>query len=121
VLVASPRAGHILADSPIELDALVYSDLDELESAFARALEPRPRLLVATRGVDGGRYESADGRSGTWDSAPLPGPIADSYGSGDSFAAALTYGLASGEEAESALRLAAEAGAACMTRRGPYG
>jgi ribokinase len=121
VLVASPRAGRILADSAIELDALVYSDRDELESAFARALEPRPHLLVATRGIDGGRYESADGASGTWGLAPLPGPIVDSYGSGDSFAAAFTQGLASGRSVESALQVAAEAGAACMTRRGPYG
>ena len=121
VLVASPRAGRVLADSAVELDALVYSDLDELESAFAQALEPRPRVLVATRGADGGRYETADGGSGTWDAAPLPGPIADSYGSGDSFAAAFTYGIASGDHIEAALRVASEAGAACMTRRGPYG
>src|SRR5204862_6901783 len=58
VLVASPRAGPVLAASSIELDGLVYSDRDELESAFARALQPRPRVLVATRGADGGRYET---------------------------------------------------------------
>jgi ribokinase len=121
VLVASPRAGHVLADSGVKLDALVFSDRDELESSFARAVEPRPAMLVATRGVDGGRYETAEGRSGTWSPAPLPGPIADSYGSGDSFAAAFTFGLAAGEGVEDALRLAAEAGAACMTRKGPYG
>jgi ribokinase len=120
-LVASPRVGHVLVDSAIELDALVYSDRDELEAAFARALEPRPRLLVATTGADGGRYETADGESGTWAAAPLPGPIADSYGSGDSFAAAFTFGLARGDGIQSALEAAAEAGAACMTRRGPYG
>ena len=121
VLVASPRCGHVLADSAIELDALVYSDRDELESALARALEPRPRLLVASRGADGGRYEAAGGPSGTWEAAPLPGPIADSYGSGDSFAAAFTHALASGDGVESALEVAAEAGAAAMARRGPYG
>jgi ribokinase len=121
VLVASPRAGGVLADSSIELDALVYSDRDELESAFARALEPRPRVLVATRGSDGGRYETSDGENGTWTAAPLPGPIADSYGCGDTFAAAFTFGLANGSRVESALELAAEAGAACLTRRGPYG
>jgi len=121
VLVASPRAGRVLADAGIALDALVYSAEDELESAFARALEPRPALLIATEGARGGRYETTDGRSGTWDPAPLPGPIVDSYGSGDSFAAALTYGLAAGEPLDRALRLAAEAGAACLARRGPYG
>jgi ribokinase len=121
VLVASPRVGRDLADSAIRLDALVYSDRDELESAFARALDPRPALLVTTRGADGGHYETAEGEIGTWAPAPLPGPIADTYGSGDSFAAAFTYGLASGESLESALRLGAEAGAANMARRGPYG
>jgi ribokinase len=121
IVVASPRAGHVLAESGVAIDALVFSDRDELESSFARALDPRPALLVATRGADGGRYETADGTSGTWSPVPPPGPIADSYGSGDSFAAALTYGLAAGESLEDALRVAAEAGAACMTRNGPGG
>jgi ribokinase len=121
VLVASPRAGRVLSEAGVGLDAMVYSDKDELESRFAQALQPRPALLVATRGRDGGRFEAADGRSGTWTAAPLPGPIVDSYGSGDSFAAALTCGLAAGEDVESALELAAEAGASCLTRRGPYG
>ena len=121
VLVASPRAGRVLAESGVALDALVYSDRDQLESAFALALEPRPVLLVATRGADGGRYETADGKTGTWKAAPLPGPVADSYGCGDSFAAALTYGLAAGETVESSLELAAETGASCLTRSGPYG
>ncbi len=121
VLVASPRAGRVLADSAVRLDALVYSDRDELESAFARALVPRPALLIATGGAEGGRYETAEGGSGTWQAAPVPGPIADSYGCGDSFAAALTYGLAAGEELPRALELAAQAGAANLARRGPYG
>jgi ribokinase len=121
VLVASPRAGRVLTEARVPLDVLVYSDRDEFESALARRIEPRPALLVATRGADGGRYETADGETGTWRPAPLPGPVADSYGSGDSFAAALTYGLAAGESVDSALGHAAEAGASCLTRRGPYG
>ena len=121
VLVASPRAGRMLAESGVALDALVYSDRDELETAFARALQPRPALLVATRGAEGGHFETADGETGTWAAAPLPGPVADSYGCGDSFAGALTYGLAAGEAVESSLELAAEAGASCLTRSGPYG
>jgi ribokinase len=120
VLVASPRAGRELAESGIELDALVYSERDELESAFAAALEPRPRLLVATRGVEGGRYEIKGGGSGAWKAEPPPGPIADSYGCGDSFAAALTYGLAARESVDEALELAARAGAVCLTGHGPY-
>lgn len=120
VLVASPRAGRVLAQVGVRLDALVYSDQDELETRFARSLDPRPSLLVATRGAEGGRYEMPNGDSGTWEPAPLPGPIADSYGSGDSFAAALTYGLAEGRDPMSALELAALAGAVCLTGHGPY-
>lgn len=120
VLVASPRAGRVLAQVGVRLDALVYSEQDELETSFARSLDPRPSLLVATRGAEGGRYEMANGDSGTWEPAPLPGPIADSYGSGDSFAAALTYGLAEGRDPMSALKLAALAGAVCLTGHGPY-
>jgi ribokinase len=120
VLVASPRAGGVLAQVGVRLDALVYSEQDELETSFARSLDPRPSLLVATRGAEGGRYEMANGDSGTWEPAPLPGPIADSYGSGDSFAAALTYGLAEGRDTMSALELAALAGAVCLTGHGPY-
>jgi ribokinase len=120
VLVASPRAGRVLAEQDVRLDALVYSDSDELETAFARALEPAPTLLVATRGADGGRYETAQGQTGGWTAAPLPGPIADTYGAGDSFAAALTFGLAQGHDPDAALALAARAGAACLTGRGPY-
>jgi ribokinase len=121
VLVASPRTGKVLAESGIRLDALVFSDDDELESAFARALEPRPALLVATRAAKGGRWETAEGETGSWQAVPIPGPLADSYGSGDSFAAALTYGLAAGEDLPRAVELAAEASAANLARRGPYG
>jgi ribokinase len=121
VLVASPRAGEVLVESGVTVDALVYSDGDELESSIAKELQPRPGLLVATRGVQGGRYQTGDGKTGSWKAAPLPGPIADSYGAGDSFAAALTYGLAAGETVDSSLELAAEASASCLTRSGPYG
>jgi ribokinase len=120
VLVASPRAGGVLHEERVRLDALVYSDDDELETAFARSLQPSPTLLVATRGAEGGRYETAHGQRGTWAAAPLPGPVADSYGAGDSFAAALTFALARGMDPDGALALAARAGAVCLTGHGPY-
>ncbi|HKH40261.1 MAG TPA: PfkB family carbohydrate kinase [Solirubrobacterales bacterium] len=120
VLVASPRAGRVLHEEDVRLDALVYSDRDEFEIAFAGALDPPPTLLVATRGAEGGRYETAQGQTGSWTAAPLPGPIADTYGAGDSFAAALTFALAQGQGPDAALALAARAGAVCLTGRGPY-
>ena len=36
---------------------------------------------------------------GSWQATPLPGPEVDAYGCGDSFAAALTYGLGAGHGA----------------------
>jgi len=120
VLVASPRAGRVLHEEDVRLDALVYSDRDEFEIAFAGALDPPPTLLVATRGAEGGRYETAQGQTGSWTAAPLPGPIADTYGAGDSFAAALTFALAQGQGPDAALALAARAGVVCLTGRGPY-
>jgi ribokinase len=120
VLVASPRAGRVLHEEGVRLDALVYSDRDEFETAFARALDPPPTLLVATRGAEGGRYETAQGQRGSWPAAPLPGPIADTYGAGDSFAAALTFALAQGRDPDAALVVASRAGALCLTGRGPY-
>lgn len=120
VLVASPRAGRVLHEEKVRLDAMVFSDRDELEITFARALDPPPTLLVATRGAEGGSYETAQGERGTWPAAPLPGPIADSYGAGDSFAAALTFGLAQGRDPVGALAIAARAGAVCLTGNGPY-
>ena len=54
------------------------------------------RLTVATRGPDGGTYTTGDGHTGSFEAAPLPGPIVDAYGAGDSFAAGLTFGLGSG-------------------------
>ena len=120
VLVATPRTGSALVEAKVKLDALVSSAEDEFESGLAARIEPRPDLLVATRGATGGHYETADGRSGSWPAVQPPGPIQDSYGCGDSFAATLAYGLAGGEAPDAALALAARAGATCLTGRGPY-
>ena len=46
-----------------------------------RQLDHRVRLEW---GREGGAYEGE--RSGRWDATPLPGPISDLYGCGDSFA-----------------------------------
>jgi ribokinase len=57
---------------------------------------------------------------GPFRAAPLPGPISDAYGAGDSFAAGLAYALGDGRPLPEALELAASCGAAVMTGRGPY-
>jgi ribokinase len=47
--------------------------------------------------------------------------VADTYGAGDSFAAGLTYALASGEEPAAALEVAARTASEALTRRGAHG
>src|SRR5918996_2786505 len=120
ILVGTPRGIETLAESGVELDALVASGTDPDERYERGALEPPPRLVVRTAGAAGGEWEEAGGRSGRWEATPPPGPVPDSYGAGDSFAAGLTHGLGSGMSGEDALLLAARCGAACVTGRGPY-
>ncbi len=120
VLVATPRAGTVLREAAVPLDALVFSDRDVSERAAADRLEPAPALVVATQGADGGRFETADGERGRWEAERPPGPTLDTYGSGDSFAAALTWALAKRKSPHEAVRVAARAGAICMSGRGPY-
>jgi ribokinase len=120
VLVATTRAADALLAGGVVTDVLVASGRDEKERAALDAL-PAPRLAtVLTDGARGGRWEGADGTSGTWPAAALPGPPVDAYGCGDSFAAGLTYGLAAETGLGEALALAARCGAHCLTGRGPY-
>jgi ribokinase len=119
-LAVTPRAGTVLSEAGVEIDVLVYSDRDAGESETVASLGLEPRLEVATRGRDGGVYKAADGSSGEWEAVDPPGEIADDYGCGDSFAAALCWALASGKATAEALVLAARAGASCVTGRGPY-
>ena len=121
VVVATPRVGPALAESGIELDALVYSSRDPGERYTQGDLDPEPRLVVATAGIAGGTYRTAAGEAGAWRAAPLPGPLVDTYGAGDSFAAGLTFGLGAGLELDDALALAARCGSICVTGAGPYG
>jgi ribokinase len=119
-LVATPRGLDTLADAHVELDALVASGRDPGELYRPGDLDPAPRVVVRTLGAVGGEWETDTGERGRWGPAPLPGPVRDAYGCGDSFAAGLTYGLGAGWEVEKAVELAARCGAACLTGRGPY-
>lgn len=116
VLTASPRGRGALDGTGPKLDALIFSELDLDERGWAERLERRARLLVATRGEDGGRWWGEC--SGTWPAVPAPGPVKDSYGAGDSFAAGFTFGLASGRPVIEAARIGAKCGARALTRQG---
>jgi ribokinase len=109
-----------LAAAGVEIDVLVASSADSGELYGAGDLDPPPSVIARTAGAAGGMLQWADGRSSRWQAAPLPGPPVDAYGSGDSFAAGLTYGLAAGLPPERAVEVGARCGAACMAGRGPY-
>jgi ribokinase len=115
-VVASPRARHALEGDGPMIDAIVFSAHDSDESAWARRLAHRARLMVATDGVNGGRWWGES--EGRWDAAPAPGEAKDAYGCGDSFAAGFTYALGHGASVAEAARCGAERGALALTRRG---
>ena len=119
-LVATPRAGGALEGSDVTLDALVRSAGDAGERDDHRRSGWSARLTIDTRGADGGTYAAGEGRTGSFEAAPLTGPVVDAYGAGDSFAAGLTFGLGSGMEVGAALALAARCGAGNLTGAGPY-
>jgi ribokinase len=118
-VVATSRVVGLLERAHVQLDAVVGSGSDAGERY--RPIEPPPKLVVTTAGAKGGSWTGAEGRTGNWAAAPLPGARVDAYGAGDSFAAGLTYALAGGRGVAAALELAARCGATCMTGRGPYG
>lgn len=80
------------------------------------SLSRQPGLRIATEGAQGG-WSSPGGR---YAAEPLQGPVVDSYGCGDSFAAGVTAGLAAGWSAAEAIALGARCGAACAGVFGPY-
>jgi ribokinase len=119
VIVATPRADRALREAGIAVDVLVHSGKDVGEELDPAELEPAPRTIVTTLGGKGGRWDGEAG-SGSWKAQPLPEPVVDEYGAGDSFAAGLTTGLAAGMPMAEAVELGARCGAANMTGRGPY-
>jgi ribokinase len=117
VLVATTRELATVAAAGVRADALVGSRRDAAEcceDANAAA------LLVMTDGARGGVFRTRGGERGEYRAAAVPGRVIDSYGVGDSFAAALGFALGSDMPLPEALDLAARCGAACVTWRGPF-
>jgi ribokinase len=121
ILVATARSLADLREARVTVDALVRSRNDESETYKPGDLDPPPRIEVATVGHLGGSYTVDGGSPSHFHAADVPGPIHDTYGAGDSFAAGLTYGLADALPVEDAIGLAARTGAAALTRRGAHG
>lgn len=124
LMVVTSRALAGLAASDVTPDVLVGSARDQAEAFDPGAIASPTTLFVRTAGLAGGTWERG-GESGRWKSPSLiedddPDTPADAYGAGDSFAATLAYALAAGLEVPDAVKLAARAGAACASGRGPY-
>jgi len=114
VLVAATRELAVLRRGAVELDAVVGSGGDEAERYHPGDLDPAPALVVSTAGSLGGWSQPG----GPFTAAPRPGPVEDTYGAGDCFAAGLTYALGAGDPAAEAIAFAARCGAAALTGRG---
>ena len=118
ILSATPRLGlSVLQQASVPLDALIGSALDPGEQVPENYLNPAPSVRIATEGEAGGVLIPG----GRFDAVQLPGPMVESYGCGDSFAAGVTAGLSAGWSTHQAVALGARCGAACATRFGPYG
>jgi ribokinase len=116
VLVGTSRELGTIRFAGIELDALVGSAVDGGER-YDGDLDPAPKLVVATSSHLGGWAQPG----GPFEAAAKPGPVQDTYGAGDCFAAGLTFALARGDDSRDAVALAARCGATVVTGKGPYG
>jgi ribokinase len=111
-LAATPRESPTLRAAGVPIDLLVGSLND-----------PGEQLAD---GIEAGLVVQTDGRAGClvngerFPTVPPSGPIVDTYGAGDSFAAALCFALARGDALPAAIELASRAGAAVITGEGPY-
>jgi ribokinase len=111
-LAATSRELPTLIEAAVPLDLLVGSATDPGER-YDGGLDVG--LVVRTEGALG--CTAGDRR---YEASPPPGPLVDTYGAGDSFAAALCFALARGDSRQAAFELAARAGAAVVTGEGPY-
>lgn len=111
VLVVTARRFESLVESRVRADVLIGSRTDPGEQFDLSRLAVQPDHIVVT-----------DGRRGGTGYAPVepPGPVVDTYGAGDTFAAGVTFGLAAGRPLEQALQFGAEQAAKVVTWRGAY-
>ncbi|HEV7640468.1 MAG TPA: PfkB family carbohydrate kinase [Gaiellaceae bacterium] len=111
-VAATMREQPLLHEAGVHIDLMSGSANDSREH-YDGTLDVG--LVVLTDGPNGG---TANGER--FAAVAPPGPVVDTYGAGDSFSAALAFALARGDTVPDALKLAARAGAAVLTGRGPY-
>ena len=117
----SARRGRFVAGTLRELPTLLEAQVP-LDLIVGSANDPGERLddslearhVAITNGARGGTLD------GEAYEAEQTARVVDTYGAGDSFAAALAFGLARGDAPADAIRLAARAGAAVIGGAGPF-
>lgn len=113
MLVVTARRREALIRSGVRADVVVGSAGDPREASVLADYPVAPGALVMTEGAHGGTVATAAGVA-RFVASKAPDPIVGSYGAGDSFAAALTYFLASGLDPLVAAGRAAAYGAAVL-------
>jgi len=113
LLVVTSRRREALEKSGVRADVVVGSTKDRREYSTLADYAPPPSALVMTEGAKGGYVETADGVT-RFPPTPVAGKIVGSYGSGDTFAAALTWYLARGFPLVEACTRAGKHGAAVL-------
>jgi ribokinase len=123
-VVATSRILPLLREAAIDVDALVGSANDPNEVYAKGDLVPAPHLVVRTDGERGGTFELG---GVTHAYAATPAVVTgDTYGAGDTFAAALALALAEAGElqddrdAADAIAFAAARAAEVLAWRGPF-
>ncbi|MBQ0977918.1 PfkB family carbohydrate kinase [Micromonospora sp. M61] len=120
-LVVTTRELETVAAAGVRPDAMVGSARDGAERYRPELLAETPGLVVVTDGAHGGTFTLAGEPPDVYPPVRVDGPLLDTYGVGDTFAAALTVGLGANLDVPAALELAARCGSACLTGTGPYG
>jgi ribokinase len=120
LVVAARRPGNLMA-SGVRADVIIASGHDPAEDVSGLPVNLQPKVLVLTEGAAGGIIREEGQPDRRYPAVPAPGPVVDTYGCGDSFAAGVTVGLAQGLGIEGAAHLGARAGALCATWRGGLG
>ena len=117
VLCTTPRVGlNTINQSNVLLDGLIGSNLDPGEVFSFSELSLMPKYTIKTEGEKGGIIF----QGGRYNALKNKIQKVDSYGCGDSFAAAILYGMASKWNIEKSLRLAKVIGRNAIEFFGPY-
>ncbi|KGF90655.1 MULTISPECIES: carbohydrate kinase family protein [Prochlorococcus] len=117
ILCTTPRVGlNTINKSNVLLDGLIGSNLDPGECFSLSELAVKPKYIIKTEGENGGiifpggRYKALKNNK----------TKVDSYGCGDSFAAAILYGMTSKWNIDKSLNLAKIIGRNTSQFFGPY-